>query len=200
MRALILIGLVACGGSPGPGGSGGGSGGSSGAAGGNGSGGGIGAQLDRQALSGTRLKVRYVAGEDGSRQFAGFRDTMRNENCTFALAEDGMTRCLPFDSSLTALQEIVYEDSTCNQPAAVLDRRCQTPKYAVFTLFDRCPASYEFFPVAMEVTPPMLYRKNPAGTACSQVMIGTLPSSQGVFRLNAKVAPSAFVAGSIQTE
>lgn len=47
------------------------------------------------ATSGKRLRARYYVGEDGSRQFVGWHDKERNEDCSFSVAEDGKTRCLP---------------------------------------------------------------------------------------------------------
>src|SRR5258708_29782926 len=45
---------------------------------------------------GTRLKANYYAGSDGSQQFLStFHDAQRNEDCAFAIAADGTTRCLP---------------------------------------------------------------------------------------------------------
>ena len=44
--------------------------------------------------SGSRLRVRYLAGADGSREFIGFFDNQRNENCCLVAApsEQAMER------------------------------------------------------------------------------------------------------------
>ncbi len=96
--AILLAASVGCGGAGGGSGTGGqgGSGGGSSAGGGNGNS--IGAAFDREALSGTRLKTRYLQGEDGSRAPMGFFDTTRNVPCSFSLSEDGQQRCLPAGS------------------------------------------------------------------------------------------------------
>ena len=48
------------------------------------------------ATSGTRLKAKYYAGADGSRQFVGWHDAQRDEDCYFGAAADGVLRCAPF--------------------------------------------------------------------------------------------------------
>jgi hypothetical protein len=63
------------------------------------------------ATSGTRLRARYYTGEDGSKQFIGWHDKMRDEDCSFQKAEDGQLRCLPA-MGVTAL----YADSACKEP------------------------------------------------------------------------------------
>ena len=51
---------------------------------------------DAETKSGTRLKMRYYVGEDGSKQpLLGWHDTMRNEDCYFQKAEDGKLHCIP---------------------------------------------------------------------------------------------------------
>src|SRR5260370_16789923 len=45
--------------------------------------------------SGTRLKVKYYAGADGSKQFFGLHDSQLNVDCNFITAADGVSRSLP---------------------------------------------------------------------------------------------------------
>ncbi len=47
------------------------------------------------SVSGSRLKARTYRGEDGSRQFVGWRDTLLEIDCAFRAAGDGSVRCLP---------------------------------------------------------------------------------------------------------
>lgn len=186
MRALILIGLVACG-SPGPGGTGGGSGTGGG---GTGTAGGVGSQLDRQALSGTRLKVQYVAGDDGSRQFWGFRDTMRNENCNFATAEDGVLRCLP-TGDVPVRSSDFYADSACSEFAFTrYGAPCPVQNYGVaFPL--TCPQRSEVY--ALQPISSVYVR---TGTGC---FTSTPDPMYRLFR-GTKVPASSFAGGSLQTE
>lgn len=73
--------------------------------------------------NGTRLRARVAVGEDGSRQFLGWRDTERDENCSFAEASDGTTRCMP-----AAPPTIYYSDSACAVPVmAHTASACELP-------------------------------------------------------------------------
>ena len=53
------------------------------------------AKGDQGLTAGSRLKVRYYVGSDGSEQANGFFDSSRNENCSYRVASDGAVRCLP---------------------------------------------------------------------------------------------------------
>jgi hypothetical protein len=50
-----------------------------------------------QSISGTRLKARVITTADGLSSFVAWHDTLRNEDCSFQLAEDNVYRCLPVD-------------------------------------------------------------------------------------------------------
>lgn len=64
-------------------------------------------------VSGSRLKAKYIAGEDGSRQFNyAWRDTKRNEDCNFAHMADGKLRCLPTSGA----SQIYFADEACSTP------------------------------------------------------------------------------------
>jgi hypothetical protein len=66
-------------------------------------------------LSGQRLKVRYLAGQDGSQQFFGWHDSMRNEQCSFFdIMNDGQYRCLP---SFAGVAPFAFSDPACTQIA-----------------------------------------------------------------------------------
>jgi hypothetical protein len=68
------------------------------------------------ASSGSRLKVRYRLGEDGSREPipGGWWDSQLQVECSFQLSSDGIDRCLPLAmmiiSGATAPH---YSDATC---------------------------------------------------------------------------------------
>lgn len=81
----------------------------------------------REALSGTRLRTRYVEGDDGSRSPLGFFDLVRNEACSYQTAEDGKLRCLPSDDVATVLPR-TFVDAACMTPAAF--GNCPTVRYA----------------------------------------------------------------------
>ena len=61
--------------------------------------------------SGTRIKVKSFAGSDGSKQFVGFYDSERQEDCSYSYASDGKLRCLPPASGVS-----LYADANCSIP------------------------------------------------------------------------------------
>lgn len=74
--------------------------------------------------SGTRLKVKYYAGSDGSQQVSLMHDSQRNEDCSFQLAADGNIRCLPSGAEAY----VYFADSGCSQHLAiVVNSSCTTP-------------------------------------------------------------------------
>ena len=73
--------------------------------------------------SGSRLRAQYLQAEDGTRIFAAWFDSARDEACRFALADDGEFRCLPARAGAV--------DCTCVEPAVTYRQGavCQ-PRYA----------------------------------------------------------------------
>src|SRR5262249_36764419 len=45
------------------------------------------------AVSGSRLRAKYLTTADGARQFVGWYDSQRKEDCSFDVAEDGQMHC-----------------------------------------------------------------------------------------------------------
>lgn len=62
--------------------------------------------------SGTRLKRRWLASDDGARVFDGMYDSSLESTCSFYRTSDGKYRCLPFRSTST----LRYLDDQCTQP------------------------------------------------------------------------------------
>jgi len=74
-------------------------------------------------VSGTRLRVNRIAGDDGSLTPIGLYDLDIGAPCTFAPAEDGIRRCLPLSVENAQLS---YSDSACSQPYASV-QACEGP-------------------------------------------------------------------------
>lgn len=161
--------------------------------------------------SGTRLKAVYYAGSDGSQIAAGyFHDSMRNEDCSFALAADGMTRCLPI---MIANATVDYADSACTQPLLQVQQQgtgsglmCQVPPYA-FTyvtpvpLPAGCPGA-----VGLQTNPPAhifpvttkyagnIYYMTPSGCQAVPDL-----SADDDYSLGPEISPTSFVAATVKT-
>jgi hypothetical protein len=142
--------------------------------------------------SGSRRKVKYYAGDDGSKAFAGFYDSQRKEDCSFALAGDGKTRCLP---SPTATLSGYYADAHCTQPLLAINSNCATPTYAWTMDSTACAATagHHVLAVGSPFAGSSVYILG--GTACS----GPAPTGAGYlyFFAGDEVDPSAFVAATV---
>jgi len=209
---IVYCIMAACSASSGPGssstmdGSASSSGSSAGSSGGNGSGSGslLDALTDPVAeaaadpnQSGTRLKVRYYAGADGSKQSEGMHDSMLNVDCFFQAMSDGTTRCVPSGYSLA----IAYADSACTQPLFYTTKGCSPPAYgAAVSSTTGCSAeAWHIFSVGSAFTGSSYYSAN--GTMCT----GPTPSSgllnlYDVYTAGAEQPPSTFVQATLQTE
>lgn len=82
------------------------------------------AAADDGTKDGSRLKARYYVADDGARQFAGWFDTQRGEDCTFQVAADGKMRCMP----IPRVQGYVlyYADASCSQKIVADATGCAT--------------------------------------------------------------------------
>src|SRR5690349_20382077 len=77
------------------------------------------------ARSGSRLKLTWFELSDGTRQWNGFYDAERKENCSpSATWTDGHAYCTPDDHG-----DIVYADASCSQKlgAVLRDPSCSHP-------------------------------------------------------------------------
>jgi hypothetical protein len=84
------------------------------------------------AVSGSRLRAKYVTSADGARQFVGWYDSQRQEDCRFDVAEDGETRCMPIAAQLgSQLSVSGYADSACKNQLAVFNPSAQGSSSAV---------------------------------------------------------------------
>jgi hypothetical protein len=152
------------------------------------------------ATSGTRLKARYYVGADGSKQFIGWRDTMRNEDCSFATAEAGMVRCLPAVGAYATF----YADAGCSQPLATVAKpqqglcgaaaAAQPPAY-VYDYKAYICGSFRVAKVAAETTPAAVWVAAGANCTASTVQ----PQVYTYYSTNA-AENSAFVAATTQVE
>lgn len=201
MLKYLLIAAVGCGGSePSKTSSGGGNqagGGSQSQGGGSGATGGSGtvsrSESETQGLSGSRLKVTYLLGDDGSKSFTSFFDSSRSEQCVFVNASDGAMRCLPLVGEFASPYSF-YADAACTVEYAVTSSNCAgTPKYAVSPGVE-CPTRWHLFALdgAGMSVPATFYALGSDG-ACAAMP--SSPTTQTFYTMGAEVAASLFVAG-----
>lgn len=70
-----------------------------------------------QPTDGQRLKISWAVEPGGRRFIFGLTDTLLHVPCSFRLAADGETRCLPFGPS----RGTTFADAACTQPAVIFD-------------------------------------------------------------------------------
>lgn len=152
------------------------------------------------ATSGTRIRARYYNGEDGSRQFVGWRDTERDEDCSFQQAEDGQTRCTP-----TYLAPAVYyADAGCTQPLAAVSKPATglcgvtvttpVPQYAADYRTTLCSGSVKVLQVGATALPSLVY------TFSGTCGAGVAPNAAFDYYSTTPVPASSFVAATEEVE
>ncbi len=67
-------------------------------------------------VSGSRLKAKFLETDGGARNFVGWYDSERDEDCAFGIAADGQQRCLPDALWLSARS--YFSDANCSQQLA----------------------------------------------------------------------------------
>lgn len=168
--------------------------------------------------SGTRLKLNYYAGADGSKQVAAsMHDTMLNVDCYFQTAVDGTTRCLPLGTATN-----YYSDANCTQPLAVVSTSAGTvtPQYVTAQIGLPSyppPTATHYFPLGGKTSvgtgyqATLTYVAGDGGTCntgayvyeCTAVTPsawGCLEANSTVYAPSAETPPSAFVQATTQTE
>jgi hypothetical protein len=144
-----------------------------------------------QEMSGSRLKARYYVGDDGSKQFVGWYDSQRKENCGFMMAGDGVLRCLP---TMFAAAGSYFSDSACTSPLfATATASCVNPGATYGYKLDSC--SYTVVQLT-KVTPANVYIGS--GTTCTA--IASTSTASLTFFTGTEVAASSFEKGSEQVE
>lgn len=156
--------------------------------------------------SGTRLTARYLVGGDGSRAFAGWHDTMLNTDCTYGVASDGMTRCLPSGAgtvqSFVGSSEAFYStDPTCAAPSSVFVVPACVPAVA-FAVAPKVqmsicspPGTTAVYAVGPQIqTPPAMIYQSQGGTCVG----GPTDTTQATYYAFTVVDPASLVAGVVQ--
>jgi hypothetical protein len=149
--------------------------------------------------SGTRLKAKYIVGEDGSRVPNGLYDSQRQEDCFFTAASDGSTRCMPITSDFATVGTY-YSDANCTVEVAVRQKCATTPKYVVryVSVAGSCgqaaAANYSFYAVGVKGSATAVRTKS--GTTCSAPIDQS--ATYDAFAIGAEIPPTVFVKGTAQ--
>jgi hypothetical protein len=136
--------------------------------------------------SGTRIRRRMGVTPDGARMFLGWRDTMRNEDCSFSLAADGVLRCIPVGYALFVNY---YSDAQCTKDLPVaLCSGAPARGYAT-KIVSGCGAAptYSVFQITGIHSGPVYYGSGPASCAMT-----TPPATYTLFTVGPAIAPIMF--------
>jgi hypothetical protein len=137
--------------------------------------------------SGSRLRAQLVKA-DGVALFVGWHDKGPNDvDCSFELADDGRTRCLPGGPDVASLGSY-YADAGCTIPAVTATAGCSAPRFAVSQASGMCATTVWSLGAGMPV--PAVYQKDPGGS-CSSV--DSLPPGT-VYPISTPIPAAQFVA------
>lgn len=151
------------------------------------------------AVSGARLKARYIVGEDGSKERTGdWLDTTTGQTCEFSDCGPGdpAMRCLPERISPA---HVWYTSPSCDgSPVLGIpdpDGNIPTPPtYGVIQALSGQP--YQYFMVGAPTAVPSPAYRDAVGI-CEQVMPD--PANFDAYEVT-ELAPGFFVAGAIATD
>ncbi len=153
--------------------------------------------------SGTRLKVNYYSGADGSGQSTGtMHDSMLNADCAFGTASDGTLRCLPTNAALIAFY---FGDAACTQPLVLQSTGCGAPSYgrsstATCTGNGTVTSAIRILAVSGPFSGGSYYSQVGTGPCSGPNPISGLTASYALYTAGAEVPPSTFVQATLQTE
>lgn len=139
-------------------------------------------------VSGTRLRARYWEGEDGSKQFFGWRDTQLDIDCAYRLATDAQMRCLP----AIIVDGGYFADTNCSVAVGLVRKGCAAPPQyvAVATTGAACPTGTKVTAYLAGAAANLVYYWD--GGSCTNVTASVLQSFDA-YALTA-VPASQFVA------
>jgi hypothetical protein len=161
--------------------------------------------------SGTRLKVQYYVGADGSKQAAGMFDSQLNVQCYFGKASDGKTRCLPVPAAQPPLVTIYtgsyFADANCSQPLGTTIGPCPgTPNVIVVSTTNNstCTTTTTSYQAGPQFTAPLYQGPPSACSAVDPAYQATLVSEGWKFySLGPQIQPpdpTQYVEATLQTE
>jgi hypothetical protein len=148
--------------------------------------------------SGSRLKAKYYAGADGSKEFIGWHDSLMNNDCSFRTAADGMVRCLPTSAS----GGVYWGNAQCTQLLAAVPIGCPQPTYVTSTSGSGAcgPFTVHLFTTGPMITPgPMIY----VGTGPQDCTGQPSTNVSGIYDFypsDLEQDPTTYVAATMQTE
>ena len=152
---------------------------------------------DGEHTAGARLAPTYLEGDDGSRQFLTWHDSVLGVDCSFAIAADGTWRCLPAGPDAGRF----FADAACTQHLATVPRGCAPPSTLAF-LRDASACAWQqprqVFSLGPRYAGPLVYWVADVG-ACAAASSSALVAYD-LYAVGDEVQPSSFAGAVPQIE
>ncbi len=148
--------------------------------------------------SGSRIKMKMLSSGDGAKVFQGNYDSQRGEDCSFQVAADGMTRCLP-TPMVTIDSPSLFQDAACSVPVAIWFTCVPAPRYISMAISSSCPPvpGVRVFPALLAAPTNTLFSRS--GAQCVQSTLD--PATFSAYRISgAEIPPSSFQSATLQIE
>ena len=144
--------------------------------------------------SGSRIKAKWMVGDDGSRHFDGWYDSEREEDCFWSYATDGTRRCLPVFQGASATAQ--FADSACSVKL-LSSSACGRSVGLVGATVNTCTTGYELHTLSAPLA---------AGTASyrwsgdSCIDAAVIPDTTIYYSSAGVIPPSSFASGTVQID
>lgn len=166
-------------------------------------------KTSNEIKTGTRLRSRFAAGDDGSQIAIGLYDSKLNIECQFSEAEDGKQRCLPtrtatlrvpdsFVGSYSAARGF-FKDSNCTDRIATSNLCEPAARYVKFS--DSCGGRPRIAN-AIDIAPPTTIYIRRADGMCAGLTTSGYPVLLDLrfYSMGTSVQPEEFVGGIVATD
>lgn len=151
--------------------------------------------------SGSRIRMKVIHSPDGAKQFWGWHDATRNEDCQILATSDGKQRCLPFVSSYLTIGSD-FADAACTVPVVRIDANTSAcgasiAKYIVVQSYSSCAFSFRIFDRGEIGSQTTLYRKSASNGSCTTSNLG---QGETYRTFGAEIPASSFQEFTVETE
>ena len=150
--------------------------------------------------SGSRLKLRFWEGADGSRQFLNFFDTQLQTDCWVGSrrTSDGKIRCLP-----APVGTLYFSDAACKTPAVLAVAKDVDPQPKIASVSGMNDVAEQYALMGLVNAPTTTtYRGGFGfpGTGDGGCGESAVPAGANYYQVGAPMAPSSFVEMTIKNE
>ena len=166
------------------------------------------AMTGSEIKTGTRLRSRFVNGDDGSQIAVGLYDSKLNIECQFSEAEDGKTRCLPTRTATLKPPEMfqysyqtrsIFKDSACTERLAFSNLCEDAVRYIKFS--DTCGGRTRIANTVEIAVPSTAYYRRADGSCYGFAAASLFQLSElRFYSVGPPVQAQEFASGTIATE